>query len=211
MKKDNEKINKFKELYNKYKEAKKDPIKKAGMKLLGYLIFFLILILVANITNEIEKNNKPKTTTTTTTTKIIDSYVEKQNDLLTKKYNVNYEIKYNEKEYKINGTIENNILKGYLEFDNNIDKIVLKNGLIYELNNDIENTLEVEFDIKNLNLKDIINTVKQSSAFIKEKDNIKTYLYELDTKKIYIESIKEQIVSIKIEEENNIYTMNFDK
>ena len=65
--------------------------------------------------------------------------------------------------------------------------------------------------MKNLNLKDIINTVKQSSAFIKEKDNIKTYLYELDTKKIYIESIEEQIVSIKIEEENNIYTMNFDK
>ena len=44
-----------------------------------------------------------------------------------------------------------------------------------------------------------------------KKDNVKTYLYELDAKKIYIECNEEQIVSIKVEEDNNVYTMNFDK
>lgn len=208
MKKDNEKekLNKFKELYNNYKEAKKDPVKKAGMKLLGYFIFFLILVLVANISSEFDKKNT-QTTTKTTTTKIIDSYVEKQKDLLTNKYNINYEIKCNDIIYKINGTLENNIINGYLEKESVIKKIIIKNNVIYE--NDI--VLETEFKVDNLNLNNIINTIKQTSAFIKEKDNVKTYLYELDAKKIYIECNEEQIVSIKVEEDNNVYTMNFDK
>ena len=205
MKKNNEKINKIKELYNKYKEAKKDPRKKAGMKLLGYLIFFLIIALIANISNEFDSKNTP--IKTTTTTKIVDSYVEKQNDLLTNKYDINYEIKCNDIIYKINGSLENNIINGYLEKDNEIKNIVIKNNLIYE--NDV--VLENEFNVDNLNLNNIINTIKQTSAFIKEKENIKTYLYELDSKKIYIDSNEDQIISIKVEESKNVYMMNFDK
>lgn len=43
----NEKGNKkeqIKELYSKFKIAWADPRKKAGIKLLGYLIFFIILL-----------------------------------------------------------------------------------------------------------------------------------------------------------------------
>lgn len=207
MKKDNEKINKIKELYNKYKEARLDPRKKAGMKLFGYLIFFLLIALIANIGQEFDKTNKNIKNTNTTTTKIVDSYVEKQNDLLTNKYNINYEIKYNDIVYKINGTLENNIINGYLEKDSVIKKINIKNNVMYE--NDV--VLENEFNVDNLNLNNIINTIKQTSAFIKEKDDIKTYLYEFESKNIYIECNKEYIKSIKVEEDNNVYTMNFDK
>ena len=157
--KENEKVNKLKEYYNKYKEAKKDPVKKAGMKLLGYFIFFLILVLIANISSEFDKKNT-QTSTKTTTTKIIDSYVEKQNDLLTNKYNINYVITYNDKEYKINGILENNVLNGYLELDNEIKKIVIKDNLIYE-NNVV---LEQEFNLDNLNINNIITTIKQTAS-----------------------------------------------
>jgi len=207
MKKDNEKVNKIKELYNKYKEAKKDPRKKAGMKLFGYLIFFLLIALIANIGQEFDKTQTSIKQTNTTTIKIVDSYVEKQNDLLTNKYNINYEIKYNDIVYKINGTLENNIINGYLEKDSVIKKINIKNNVMYE--NDV--VLENEFNVDNLNLNNIINTIKQTSAFIKEKDDIKTYLYEFESKNIYIECNEEYINSIKVEEDNNIYTMNFDK
>ena len=212
MKKDNEKLNKIKELYNKYKEAKKDPRKKAGMKLLGYFIFFFIIALIANIASNIEQTNTyNKTTTTTTTTKVIDSYVEKQKDLLIDKYKINYEIKFNNEVYSINGNIENNILNGYLENNNTIKKITIKNNMIYEIKDNEEIIFEVDFNINNLNLDDIINTIKQTSAFIKEKDNIKTYLYELDSKKIYINCNNEYIENIKIEEISNIYNLNFEK
>jgi len=209
MKKDNE-INKVKELYNKYKEAKKDPRKKAGMKLLGYLIFFLLIALFANISNDISKTNENFKPTTTTTTKVVDSYVEKQNNLLTNKHNINYEITYNDKKDIIKGTLENNIINGYLENENIIKKIIIKNNSINEINNNEETELEVEFNVNNLNLFNIINSIKQTSAFIKEKEDIKTYLYELDNKKIYVESNKEQIFNIKIEEENEVYSLSFD-
>ena len=211
MKKDNEKINKIKELYNKYKEAKRDPKKRAGMKLLGYFIFFFIILLIAAISNNIKQTNITTNTktTTTTTTKAVDKYVEKQNKLLIDKYNINYVIKYNEKEYKINGNIENNIINGYLE-DNNIKKIIIKNNEIYEISNNLENIINVDFNKEYINLENILNEVKKTSAFIQEKDGIKTYLYEFDTKKIYIKCNEENIINIKVEENSNIYTMNFD-
>ena len=40
-----EKNNKYKELFEKLKVAWKDPRKKAGLKLMGYLIFFFIFYL----------------------------------------------------------------------------------------------------------------------------------------------------------------------
>jgi len=210
MNKNSEKINKIKELYNKYKEAKKDPRKKAGMKLLGYFIFFLLIALIANISNEFNKtSNMIDTKITTTTTKVIDSYVEKQNDLLVNKYSINYEITYNDKIYKINGILQNNVITGYLEINDEIKKISLQNNIITVISSN--EPLEVEFDINNLNINNIINTIKQNSAFIKDKENIKTYLYELDNKKIYVECNEEQIIAIKIEELNNKYILNFEK
>ena len=210
MKKNNDKLDKIKNLYLKYKEAKKDPRKRAGMKLLGYFIFFLIIVLIANIGNEFNTTNT-NMNTTTTTTKVVDSYVEKQNDLITSKYNIDYEITFNDKIYKIKGNLENNIINGYLEIDNEIKKITIKNNTMYELKHDEEIILENLFEVNKLNLSTIINTIKKTSAFIKENDEVKTYLYELDNKKIYVECNNEHIINIKIDESNNTYNMNFDK
>lgn len=212
MKKD--KQGKIKELMNKYKEAKKDPRKKAGMKLLGYFIFFIILALLANIAGIIENSNSNnKIKITTTTTKAVDKYVEKQNKLITDKFNINYEIKYNDTIYKINGTLENNIINGYLEDVDNIKKIVIKNNVIYEIKNEIENELEVIFNINYINVEYILNVIKQSSAFIEDEESTKTYLYEIKndiTTNIYVKTNEEYIEEIIINEDNNEYKLIFD-
>ena len=204
------KVNKVKELYNKYKEAKKDPRKRAGMKLLGYFIFFFILMLIAGISNNFSsnKNSIINTVTTTTTTKVIDSYALKQNKLLRDKYNINCHIKYELNEYKINGIIDNNIIEGYLEENSNIKKIVIKDNIIYDSNNQIE--LNYNFNKNYIDLKYIINLIKQSSAFIQDKDDLKTYLYEIDNIKIYIKTDVENIKSIDIYEGENSYLLYFD-
>lgn len=215
-KKNNEKLNKIKDLYFKYKEAKKDPRKKAGMKLLGYFIFFFIFLLIAGITNNMSSNNSFNTTynNITTTTKTVDKYIEKQNKLLTNKYNINYIIKYNNNEYKINGLLEENIVEGYLEDLNNITKIIIKNNEIYTVNSSNEEILNIDFDKKYLNLENVLNIIKKNSAFIQEKENIKTYLYEIENDnyitKIYVKTNEENILSIEIIEFDNIYLFNFD-
>ena len=205
-------FNIIKESYNKYKEMKKDPRKKAGLKLLGYLIFFIVLILLSIISNGLNKNSVFTNNTTTTTSKVIvDKYVEKQNKLMEDKYFINYEITHNNINYKINGTIENNIVDGYLESIDVIKKIVIKNNNIFVIENGIESNLEVLFEVNYLNIENLINLVKQNSAFIQEKEDVKIYLYEIENKKIYITSGKEDIITIKIEDDLNVYILNFDK
>ena len=144
----NEKGNKkeqIKELYSKFKIAWADPRKKAGIKLLGYLIFFIILLLFASITSHMNKYTSSNTKTTTTTT-VQDKYNDKQKKLLTNKYSINYVININNIEYKINGNIENNIINGYFETPNGIKNIIFKENNLYEINNEQETLLETEIN-----------------------------------------------------------------
>ena len=173
----NEKENKkeqLKELYSKFKIAWADPRKKAGIKLLGYLIFFIILLLFASITSHMNKYTSSNTKTTTTTT-VQDKYNDKQKKLLTNKYSINYVININNIEYKINGTIENNIVNGYLETPIGIKKIVFKENNFYEINNEQEILLENELNKNLIDLEYIINLIKQNSAIISDKEDKKTY------------------------------------
>lgn len=210
----NEKDNKkeqIKELYSKFKTAWSDPRKRAGIKLLGYLFFFIILFLFAAITSNI---NKYKTTAsqTTTTTITIDKYNEKQKSLLTNKYSINYVININNIEYKINGTIENNIVNGYLETPIGIKKIVFKENNLYEINNEQEILLESELNKNLIDLEYIINLIKQNSAIISDKEDKKTYNYNIDNLglNIIVTTNEENITQINITEATNTYILNFD-
>ena len=72
----------------------------------------------------------------------------------------------------------------------------------------------VDFNINYINLEYILNIIKQNSAFIQDKDNIKTYLYEINNNdlltKIYINVSEENINNIEITELNNSYNLKFD-
>lgn len=210
----NEKDNKkeqIKELYSKFKTAWSDPRKRAGIKLLGYLFFFIILFLFAAITSNM---NKYKTTTsqTTKTTITIDKYNEKQKSILTNKYSINYVININNIEYKINGTIENNIVNGYLETPTGIKKIVFKENNLYEINNEQEILLENELNKNLIDLEYIINLIKQNSAIISDKEDTKTYNYNIDNLglNIIVTTNEENITQINITEATNTYILNFD-
>lgn len=201
----------IKELYSKFKTAWSDPRKRAGIKLLGYLFFFIILFLFAAITSNM---NKYKTTTsqTTKTTITIDKYNEKQKSLLTNKYSINYVININNIEYKINGTIENNIVNGYLETPTGIKKIVFKENNLYEINNEQEILLENELNKNLIDLEYIINLIKQNSAIISDKEDKKTYNYNIDNLglNIIVTTNEENISQINITETTNTYILNFD-
>lgn len=210
----NEKENKkeqLKELYSKFKIAWADPRKKAGIKLLGYLIFFIILLLFASITSHMNKYTSSNTKTTTTTT-VQDKYNDKQKKLLTNKYSINYVININNIEYKINGNIENNIINGYFETPNGIKKIVFKENNLYEVNNEQEILLESEINKNLIDLEYILNLIKQNSAIISDKEETKTYTYNIDNLglNIIVNTNDENITQINIKESINAYILNFD-
>lgn len=210
----NEKENKkeqLKELYSKFKIAWADPRKKAGIKLLGYLIFFIILLLFASITSHMNKYTNSNTKTTTTTT-VQDKYNDKQKKLLTNKYSINYVININNIEYKINGNIENNIINGYFETPNGIKKIVFKENNLYEVNNEQEILLESEINKNLIDLEYILNLIKQNSAIISDKEETKTYTYNIDNLglNIIVNTNDENITQINIKESINAYILNFD-
>lgn len=210
----NEKENKkeqLKELYSKFKIAWADPRKKAGIKLLGYLIFFIILLLFASITSHMNKYTSSNTKTTTTTT-VQDKYNDKQKKLLTNKYSINYVININNIEYKINGNIENNIINGYFETPNGIKKIVFKENNLYEVNNEQEILLETEINKNLIDLEYILNLIKQNSAIISDKEETKTYTYNIDNLglNIIVTTNEENISQINIKELINTYILNFD-
>lgn len=203
--------NSFKEKYSKFKEVWSDPRKRAGIKLLSYFIFFFVFILLASIINNIESRNNIKSSNTTTTTLLIDKYNDKQNKLLTDKYNISYVINIGDNEYKINGTLENNIVNGYLELVDVIKKIIIKDNSIYEIINNEEVIYESGLNVNYINLENIINLIKQNRAIITDSEKIKTYTYDIDDiRKIVVSTNEENITEIKIEDELSKYILNFD-
>lgn len=196
----------------KFKEAWKEPKKRAGIKLLIYIIFFILLLVSAGITSRVKINNKDTITTiNTTTTAQTDKYSDKKLDLLTNKYNVNYTIKENNTEYKINGTLNNNVVIGYLETNDDIKKIIIKNTNLYEIINEQELELNI-FNKDFITISYIINLIKDKPAIISNNNDIKTYTYDVEDKtKIIISSNETIITEINIEQDTSSYVLNFDK
>lgn len=210
----NKKDNKIKSFYNYLKEAWKDPRKKAGIKLLSYLIFFLILFLLAFITNQINKTNNNINKEPDKTTKVTDTYINKLNSLLTDKYNIEYTLNNEEKVLKIDGVLNNNQINGYLEYDNTIKKIVIKDSNIYEIVSDVENIINLDYDISILNLNNLITLLKSNSPIKEVKDNISKYTYNVTYKDLSLNivvSMEEYIKKIDITNETLKYYLIFDK
>ncbi len=210
----NKKDSKIKSFYNSLKEAWKDPRKKAGIKLLSYFIFFIILFLLAFITNQINKTNNNINKEPDKTTKVTDTYINKLNSLLTDKYNIEYTLNNEEKVLKIDGVLNNNQINGYLEYDNTIKKIVIKDNNIYEIVNDVENIINLDYDISLLNLNNLITLLKSNSPIKEVKDNISKYTYNVIYKDIslnIIVSMEDYIKEIDITNETLKYYLIFDK
>lgn len=213
MKKDN----KFKIFFNKLKEAWKNPRKKAGIKLLGYFLFFVVFLSIAAIANSINKIDKTIDKVNNETKEEIDynNYISKQNNLLNNKHSITSTIKINDYEYNVNGYIDNNIVNGYLESIDGIKKIVIKDNNIYEIVNNEEILLDSVINGNLYNLEYIFNLLKNNNAIINNKDSYKDYSYFINmdnyvlNTKVYTDS--NNIYKIEYLIDNDEYVLNFDK
>lgn len=216
MKKNENKNNKYKELYLKLKEDWKDPRKKAGIKLLGYLFFFLIFAIMVRVSSYINVNDNKNNTLkeNVVTTESIESYREKQKSLLENNHTINYDITINDINYKINGTIKDNIVEGYLEEVSGIKKIVIKDNVLYEIKDGIEVILDLSIVMNKLNLKYLMSIVEQNQAYIDNSEDIKSYQYAIninDLENIVIVYTNDKsIYKITISDSISNYVLTFD-
>lgn len=210
MENNDKKSNRFKELIKGFKEAWAVPRKRAGIKLLGYLLFFILFFVIAGLSvsnNSISQNHEK--TINTTTTLDTESYTYKQKLLLENKHYVNYDILIGEEIYKINGNINKGILDGYLESSNDIKKIKLEDSILYHIDGEESRILNLDLNLKFIDVNSIINTIVGSRAYIEEKEGIKIYSYNINSKmddncniKVYTNTERIE----KIEISGNIYS-----
>lgn len=209
------KQNKIKTFFNKLKEAWKNPRKKAGIKLLSYFIFFFILLLLTAVSNYVSYINKDNNVDTKEKEEIKENskYIDKQNKLLNNKHSINYKITINNSLYNINGLLKDDVIEGYLENDNNIKKIIIKDNNIYELTDNIENIIDTVINNNYINIKYILNMIKDKNVIIENKDNIKKYKYNFidngNNLNIEINTDIDNINSIDIFTNNEEYLLNF--
>lgn len=209
---------KIKNILIKLKENWKNPRKRAAIKLGFYFIFFVILFCLANISNALKNIDN---TVNNKNNNVVDKekqdnkrYSEKQNKLLNSKHNINYIIKINDIEYKINGMLNNNIIDGYLESNDGIKKINIENDTIYEIINNEKNILNSVIDTKYISINYIISTIKLENSVILKKDENKNYKYDIykdgNNLLINVFTNSESIYKIEINVGNEEYQLNFD-
>ena len=205
----------LKKIIDKFKSAWKVPRKRAGIKLLGYFIFLLIFFMLAIIGNNSNNERKYEKKETKTTTEIKENLTVKQNKFLDINHQISYEITTPSNTYKINGTLKESIIEGYLETTDTIKKIMLKDNIIYENKNNELINMEIEFDTNYLNISNIFNLIEKNRAFIKEENNNKIYQYSISiddiTANINLITDKTKINEIDINYNNIIYNLDFDK
>lgn len=211
-----EKNNKYKELYLKLKEAWKDPQKKAGIKLLCYFIFFFIFAILVRVSSNMEITNTNKDTNNKEVVKEnMESFREKQHALLNNNHNINYEIKIGDLIYKINGTIKNNIVEGYLESVDSIKKILIKDNILYDVTSGSEEVLDLGFEMSKLNIDYLVNVMEHNDAYIDNKQKIKSYQYAINindiTNSIIVYTSDKIIEKIVITDLSSEYILVFDK
>jgi len=216
-KKENNNTNKYKDMFIKIKEAWKDPRKKAGIKLLGYFLFFIVLGVIVRISSSFENKEKNYVIDSTNQTTTIDSnetYREKQKSLIENKHNISYEINIGDVFYTINGTVKDNVVEGYLEENGSIKKIIIKDKVMYEVKDGIETHIEVNFDLNKIDLKNLINIFEMNNAYIDNKNNEKIYQYATSiediTNNIFVYTNELNIFKIIINDDVSEYVLNFD-
>lgn len=211
-----EKNNKYKELYLKFKEAWKVPRKRAGIKLLGYLIFFFIFAIMVRVTSSIELSDVDKNTTKKEVIKEnLESFREKQNSLLDNNHNINYEINIGDLVYKINGDLKDHIIEGYLESNEGIKKVILKDNLLYDVTTGVEVVVDLGIEMSKLDINYLVNIMKTNDAYIEDKDNIKTYQYAININDnentMIVYTNEKNIEKIVITDLSSKYILIFDK
>jgi len=217
MKKQTKGIEKLKNIINYIKEAWKNPRKKAAIKLFGYFLFFLSIFVIAGIGNSMKLESINANKVNGEEEVEVDSgesYSDKQNYLKNNNHNVNYEIKINDNVYKIEGTIKDGILEGYLEETTGIKKIILKENVLYEIKNGNEIPLVYEINLNKIDLNYLVGIFEQNNAYIDTTNKEKNYQYAITINdienRIIVYTNENSIYKIVITDNISEYILNFD-
>lgn len=204
------KTKKIKEFLKKIKELWAIPRYRALIKLSLYGVMFLIIIIMANFYSGVQNNSEETN----------KSFSEILNSTNFNNTEINYNIKVDNIEYKIDGQIENSILIGYLESNNSIKKIKLDNNIIYNTGNNNE---VVDDELNNIFIKEflipkkIIDLIDNESAYIEKSDSATSYTYEIthnnNQYEITLTTNLEVITNISVNNSDIQYNLNliFDK
>lgn len=216
----------------KINEMKKTPKGAAIVKLIGYIIFFVLLALFCLISSLIasvtpSKNSEPAkkepiTEPVDEPTKDLDIYnlnikglISLEQKILNNNYRYNYEITINEEKYIFNGNHSKDSDTGYKESNTGIIKYFIDNTGIYQETTSELILITSIYDNLNANYFDLsylfglINTLDMTKDL--ECDCVYPVYKLEDNENIYQISLENnQINSINIISKNNEYNYNLN-
>ena len=204
---------KFKAFHKRYKS---DPRFNSFVKLGFYMVFFLILLIIVNIVTRRPDFNKPRDYEQPKEEVQSISYREILDDYSNSNKTISIKVTGNQ-DYFIDEILEDNIITGTLETNNNIIKYVIKENKIYELkmgNETLNETLLDNYAILFIKPSELVNklNVFSSTKSVTEESIIYSY------KEIVIDDIlyttltitikDNKITNIDAQSENNKYEIS---
>lgn len=181
------------------------PFYNSLMKLGIWFVFFLILYIVMTVGSHPKENIKKEEDKPT----IKYSYIDMKKDLLNNELSINYTIG----NYLITGLINNNILTGTLEDnDDNLVKIKYDGNNLYQIKKDEENINNELLSNVNLNYllpSKIMNIIDDPKVIgLKSADEL-TYSYNIDNVSISVYLNESRIEKIIILDNDLTYNLEY--
>lgn len=186
----------------------------ALFKILGFAFFFLIVLLFLsrapkkNQGNQLDYYSSSSSTSSVIIKKDL-TFADYKEKLLTTNYKIIMMINSSDKERLIVADMNSGQISGMV--DNFIDgkKFILKEGIVYNFDETINDTILSNVNLDYLEVSRIFNLLNNYEAIISNVVNEKTtYTYQLPDRKIII-SYTNDSYKIEIQEENDFYNIAY--
>ena len=115
---------------------------------------------------------------------------------------------------RLDATVKNDKIEGYLETEASTDKVVIKDNEIYRVKFDNEELISnFEYNVGVLNVVSLIKTLENNKSLKTITDNVINYQYDINVNNIaYIIDVKvdnKELKTITLNNENSKYTIVF--
>lgn len=177
------------------------------IKLLGFVIFCIIFFTVLGLSSNTDSTKKTEPVNNNTSI----SYKTILDNFVSHKVSFNADIMLADKNYKLQATVLNNVIDGYLDSADGITHFKVQDGIIYEVKMNSEK--ENEEILKGLNTNYLIpsyliNMINDVTALKTVDNDTITYSYQLDNVVLDIIVNENLITNIKVT--NDFITYNID-
>ena len=213
-KKKNDNLDKVSEFFKDVKEKRETvPGYDSFYKLVLWSIFILVILILIFVYGRTPVEIVPSGNKTTLPANAF-SYKELLENRIKddSKYIVN--VNNNETKTRLEATIKEEKIEGYLETETSSDKIVIKDNQIYKIKFDNEELIEsFDLNIGVLNLITLIKTLENNKSLKTIDGNVINYQYDITINEInYTIDTKVEdkaISTIEVKNENSKYTIVF--